>query len=332
MRRDGRGGACRSLRLEARAHLLDAVLSPAEEAIPQPDDFTLPLREHLAEHLLQIKEELRALRLPRRRGDHLGQSKAVAVASRRPAAVQRVHVVERAHVAQLIYHRAVDAHLTRDLVRCGAAAKLAKQLVGGAVHLLPHEVKLRRHPHGSRLLRDGARDLHADPLRGVRGEAEAERRVVLLCGADEPQRALLHQVAPRDDAAFGGVPARDGEDEAQVGEHQLVVGGVEVLQARGVLRGGGQAEEARHLAVGGLAAEGGAGGGAEAAPLEEGVGEGGEGVDLVGGEQLVAEGGGEGRRGAEGEAEGAAAAEARRVRGGGRGGEREEERLEEEAL
>ena len=69
---------------------------------------------------------------------------------------------------------------------------------------------------------DAAGDRLADPPRGVRRELEALAPVELLDGVHQPEVALLDEVEQ-------GQPGRlvllgDGDDEAQVGLHELALG------------------------------------------------------------------------------------------------------------
>ena len=80
------------------------------------------------------------------------------------------------------------------------------------------------HGHADRaaLVGDGSADGLADPPRGVRREFEALAVLELLHGPDQTQVALLHQVEQGQAGRL--IPLGDGDDEAQVGLDEALLG------------------------------------------------------------------------------------------------------------
>ena len=114
------------------------------------------------------------------------------------------------------------AHLGGDLLGHGLPAHVLQQLPLHADEL----VDLLHHVHGdadgARLVGDGPGDGLADPPGGVGGELVALAVVELLHRPDEPQVAFLDEV--QEAHAVGVVALGDGDDQAQVGLGQLVLG------------------------------------------------------------------------------------------------------------
>ena len=121
------------------------------------------------------------------------------------------------------------------------------------VALDPRELALalldvRREADRPRRVGEAALDALPDPQRRVRRELEALAPVELLRGADQPEGALLDEVAQRQPEALVATRLRD--DEAQVRVDHAVLGiDVAALDALGELDllGGGQQLVARRL-------------------------------------------------------------------------------------
>jgi len=138
---------------------------------------------------------------------------------------------------------------------------------------------------GAAAIGDRALDRLPDPPGGVGRELEAAPVVELVDGADQAQVALLDEVEQRQPAV--GVLLGDGDDEAQVGLHQ-VVPGLDRASLHGLgqldLLGGGQQSNLADLAqvgTNGVVERGRLFGGAIAAGLVE---------VQVGGQQRTVEG------------------------------------------
>jgi hypothetical protein len=73
------------------------------------------------------------------------------------------------------------------------------------------------------LVGDGTGDRLADPPGRIRGELEALAPVELLDGADEAKVAFLDQVEEVDAGGVGIAPGI-GDDEAEIGRQEIVLG------------------------------------------------------------------------------------------------------------
>ena len=114
------------------------------------------------------------------------------------------------------------AHLGGDLLGQRLAAHVLQQLALHADELVDLLDHVHRDADGAGLVGDGPGDGLPDPPGGVGGELVALAVVELLHRADEAQVALLDEV--EEAHAVGVVALGDGDDQAQVGLGQLVLG------------------------------------------------------------------------------------------------------------
>src|SRR3954454_17805082 len=131
----------------------------------------------------------------------------------------RGRVVDRPDLLDLL-----DLHPghRRDLVELGLALELHRELIADAPDLARLRGHVGRQADRAGGVVEAALDGLTDPQRGVRGEAEALAPVELLGRPDEPEHALLDEVVQRQAMAL--VPPGDGDDKAQVGIDEPVLG------------------------------------------------------------------------------------------------------------
>src|SRR5499426_79199 len=113
-------------------------------------------------------------------------------------------------------------HLHRDLLGTGLATELLHELAGGADQLVDGLDHVHGDADGAGLVGDGAGDGLADPPRGVGGEFVAATVLELVHGLHEADVAFLDQVEELEPAVR--VLLGDGDDEAEVGLHHLLLG------------------------------------------------------------------------------------------------------------
>src|SRR5437763_6315145 len=101
-----------------------------------------------------------------------------------------------------------------DLLEAGLAAKLHVELTLDTRDLALALRDMNRHANRARGVVQPALDRLTDPQRRVGGELESTSPVELLGSADQPDHALLDQIAQREALAL--VLLRDRDDEAQV--------------------------------------------------------------------------------------------------------------------
>src|SRR4051812_38885692 len=143
----------------------------------------------------------------------------------------RRRVVDGADLLDLVDLHAGDR---RDLVELGLTLELDGELVADAPDLPCLRGHVGREADGARGVVEAALDRLTDPQGGVGREAEALAPVELLRRADEPEHALLDEVVQGQPMAL--VPAGDGDDGAQVGIDEPVLGKeVAALDALGEL-------------------------------------------------------------------------------------------------
>src|SRR5215210_8706751 len=109
-----------------------------------------------------------------------------------------------------------------DLVQLGLTLELDGELVADAPDLARLGGDVGGEPDRAGGVVEAALDGLTDPQRGVRGEAEALAPVELLSRPDEPEHALLNEVVQGQAMAL--VPPGDGDDKAQVGIDEPVLG------------------------------------------------------------------------------------------------------------
>ena len=109
-----------------------------------------------------------------------------------------------------------------DLVGRGLALELLLELGKRAVDFVERAHAVQRQAHDAALLGQGLQDALADPPHGVGDELEALRLVEALGRLDQPQVALVDEVAQGQ--ALVLVLLGHGHDEAQVGFRQLFEG------------------------------------------------------------------------------------------------------------
>src|SRR3954452_21422865 len=120
------------------------------------------------------------------------------------------------------------------LVQLGLTLELHRQLVADAPDLARLRGHVGRQADGAGGVVEAALDRLTGPQGGVRREAEPLAPVELLRCADEPEHALLNEVVQGQPMAL--VPPGDGDDEAQVGIDEPVLGKeVAALDALGEL-------------------------------------------------------------------------------------------------
>src|SRR3954452_5458950 len=166
--------------------------------------------------------------------------------------VAELHVEARRRVvdgADLLDLLDLHARDRGDLVELGLTLELDGELVADAPDLTGLRGHVGREADGAGGVVEATLDRLTDPQGGVRREAEALAPVELLRRADEPEHALLDEVVQGQAMAL--VPAGDGDDEAQVGIDEPVLGKeVAALDALGeldLLRGLQQLELVRPL-------------------------------------------------------------------------------------
>src|SRR3954454_511529 len=131
----------------------------------------------------------------------------------------RRRVVDGADLLDLIDLHARDRG---DLVELGLTLELDGELVADAPDLPGLRGHVGREADGAGGVVEATLDRLTDPQGRVRREAEALAPVELLRRADEAEHALLDEVVQGQPMAL--VPAGDGDDEAQVGIDEPVLG------------------------------------------------------------------------------------------------------------
>ena len=130
----------------------------------------------------------------------------------------------------------LDRHLggVRDLLIGRVVRQLRRQLALDAGELALALLDVRGQADRPRRVREAALDALADPQRRVRRELEALAPVELLGRADEPERALLDEVAKRQPQTLVAAGLRDDEPEVRV-DHPVLGVDVAALDALGQL-------------------------------------------------------------------------------------------------
>src|SRR5918997_425322 len=214
------------------ARRLDRALAAVAQSKAQLDDAALLARqapEGVCDRALELAGLGLLARVRPLAGDEVAEVRVAVVADRH---------VEARHVAPRLAQR-------QDL-RDGHVGRRRDLLVGRVVRELRRQVALdpgepalalldvRREADRPRRVRQAALDALTDPERGVRRELEALAPVELLGGANEPQRALLDEVAERQTQPLVAARLRDDEPQVRI-DHAVLGSDVAALDALGKL-------------------------------------------------------------------------------------------------
>mmetsp|Transcript_8723 Transcript_8723/g.14686 ORF Transcript_8723/g.14686 Transcript_8723/m.14686 type:complete len:397 (-) Transcript_8723:1129-2319(-) len=274
---------------EALPDLLERARAPVPQPVAQPQHVGLALGERRVEELVEVVRHRPAL-------DRGGRLRLLVVEhrlERRPRAVGlllardgRLHRDGRDGRGAVNLLQLGDGQVeVRGELGVGRRARvLVRQLALRLAQRVDEVVHVHRQPDRARVVGDGARDRLPDPPRGVRGEAEAARRVELLGRLDQPDRALLDQVLQRQPLVH--VLFRDRDHQAQVGRDEQLLRLLHALLLANVLGGpAGKAEVRSALVVRRHALEPLGQGAARLLPLQQLLHRGRQVVDLLRREQ-----------------------------------------------
>src|SRR5690606_39672035 len=199
-------------------------------AVGEPEahrhDARLALRERVEDLVQLLLQEREAHRV--RRDDRLGVLDEVAELAVPVLAERRVQG-DRLAAVLLDLDDLLGRHveLLGELLGRGLAAQVLQHLPLDARELVDDLDHVHRDADGACLVGHGPGDRLADPPRGVRGELVALGVVELLDRTDQAEVALLDEV--EEEHAATGVALRQGDDEAQVGLQEVVLGPPAVL-------------------------------------------------------------------------------------------------------
>src|SRR5438093_3193393 len=206
---------------EVLAHFLQRVLRAVAQAEAHLDDLLLARRERLEERLGLLLQVDVDNRLGRRDHvavlDEVAQMRILLLADRR---LQRDGLLR--DLQDLADLRDRDVHPLGDLLRGRLAAQLLHQRPRRADQLVDRLDHVHRDADRPGLVGDGAGDGLADPPRGVGRELVAALVLELVHGLHQADVALLDQVQELQPAVR--VLLGDGDDQAKVGLHQLLLG------------------------------------------------------------------------------------------------------------
>src|SRR6185369_4416839 len=206
---------------ERLADLFQGVLGPVAQAEAHLDDLLLARSQGLQESLgllLQVDVDHGL-----RRRDHVAVLDEVAemrILFLADRSLQRDRLLR--DLQDLSHLRDRDVHPLRDLLRRRLAAQLLDQRARRADELVDRLDHVHGNTDGARLVGDGAGDGLADPPRRVGRELVAALVLELVDRLHQPDVAFLDQVQELQAAVR--VLLRDGDDQAEVGFHQLLLG------------------------------------------------------------------------------------------------------------
>src|SRR5215831_15778384 len=206
---------------EILADLLQRVLAAVGESEAQPEHLLLARRERV-QHLVRL--------LPQREADHAFDGRADLLVLDEVAEVAVLLLADRRlegngllgdlqHLAHLVDRH---FHLDRDLFRRGLASQLLHELARGPDELVDGLDHVHGDADGAGLVGDRAGDGLANPPRGVGGELVAATVLELVHRLHESDVAFLDQIEELEPAVR--VLLGDGNDEAEVGLHHLLLG------------------------------------------------------------------------------------------------------------
>src|SRR5258706_1352446 len=206
---------------EALADLLQGVLAAVAEPEAHLDDLLLAGGEGLQERLRLLLEVDVDHRLGGRDHvavlDEVAQMRVLFLSDR---GLQGDRLLRDLQDLADLADR--DVHPLRDLLAAGLAAQLLHERPRGADQLVDGLDHVHRDADGAGLVGDGAGDGLADPPGGVGRELVAALVLELVHRLHEADVALLDQVQELQAAVR--VLLGDGDDQAQVRLHQLLLG------------------------------------------------------------------------------------------------------------
>src|SRR6266498_3883228 len=202
-------------------HLLQRPRVAIRQPKPQLNNLLLPLTQrmqHRIQLLLQQNETRRIYRNDRIRVlNEITKMRVGFLADRR----LQTHRLLR-HLQDLPYLLILELHLPPDLLRSRLPTKILQQLPLDTNQLVDRLHHVHRNPDRPRLIRNRPRDRRPNPPGRIRGELETLGVVELLHRTDQPEVPLLDQVQQEHSPTH--VASGDGDDQAQVGLDELLLG------------------------------------------------------------------------------------------------------------
>src|SRR5215470_179521 len=206
---------------EVLAHLFEGVLAAVGEPEAEPQHLLLARGERV-QHLVGL--------LTQREPDHALHGRAHLLVLDEVAQVAVLLLADgrlegdgllgdREDLAHLVHRH---FHLDGDLFGARLATELLHELAGGADQLVDGLDHVHGDANGAGLVGDGAGDGLADPPCGVGGALVTAAVLELVHGLHKADVAFLDQVQELEPAVR--VLLGDGDDEAEVGLHHLLLG------------------------------------------------------------------------------------------------------------